>query len=194
MINEVLNKKSDPDLYKEFLLGNRDAFNLLMIRHRKALTNFIRYYVKNVEIAEDIAQDSFLYIIINKKYYDFKFSFKTYSYTIAKSRALNYLKREKKTIPLTDIDIDNFVSELNVEDEVINNVDREQIISAIRTLKKDYQIIVYLYYFQNFKYKEISEILNISMSKTKMSLNRAKKNIKKILKEEKKHDDRSRIY
>lgn len=194
MFNEVLNKKSDPDLYKEFLLGNRDAFNLLMIRHRKALTNFIMYYVKNVEIAEDIAQDSFLYIIINKKYYDFKFSFKTYLYTIAKSRALNYLKREKKTIPLTDIDIDNFVSELNVEDEVINNVDREQIISAIRTLKKDYQIIVYLYYFQNFKYKEISEILNISMSKTKMSLNRAKKNIKKILKEEKKHDDRSRIY
>ena len=194
MIKESINEQSDSDLYKQFLLGDREAFNLLMIRHRQSLTNFIMYYVRKIEIAEDIAQDSFLYIIINKKDYDFKFSFKTYLYTIAKSRALNYLKREKKQISLNDIDIDNFVSELNVEDEVINNVNRKQILSTIKKLKKDYQIIIFLYYFQNFKYKEISEILNISMSKTKMSLNRAKKNIKKILKEEGKYDDKSRIY
>ena len=194
MIKESINEQSDADLYKQFLLGDREAFNLLMIRHRQSLTNFIMYYVRKIEIAEDIAQDSFLYIIINKKDYDFKFSFKTYLYTIAKSRALNYLKREKKQISLNDIDIDNFVSELNVEDEVINNVNRKQILSTIKKLKKDYQIIIFLYYFQNFKYKEISEILNISMSKTKMSLNRAKKNIKKILKEEGKYDDKSRIY
>ena len=194
MIKESINEQSDADLYKQFLLGDREAFNLLMIRHRQSLTNFIMYYVRKIEIAEDIAQDSFLYIIINKKDYDFKFSFKTYLYTIAKSRALNYLKREKKQISLNDIDVDNFVSELNVEDEVINNVNRKQILSTIKKLKKDYQIIIFLYYFQNFKYKEISEILNISMSKTKMSLNRAKKNIKKILKEEGKYDDKSRIY
>ena len=45
-----------------------------------------RAYVKNIEIAEDIAQDSFMYMIINKVEYDFKYSFKTYLYTIAKSR------------------------------------------------------------------------------------------------------------
>ena len=100
MYKDEINLQSDSKLYKEFLKGEQNAFNLLMIRHRKALTNFLMYYVKNIEIAEDIAQDSFLYIIINKNYYNFKFSFRAYLYTIAKSRALNYLKKEKKKISL----------------------------------------------------------------------------------------------
>ena len=82
--NDLVNEKSDIELYKLFLEGDNEAFNTLIIRHRKKLTNFIIAYVKNIEIAEDIAQDSFLYMIINKVEYDFKYSFKTYLYTIAK--------------------------------------------------------------------------------------------------------------
>ena len=74
---ETTNGKSDIELYKLFLKGDNDAFNYLIIKHRKMLTNFIMTYVKNIEIAEDIAQDSFMYMIINKVEYDFKYSFKT---------------------------------------------------------------------------------------------------------------------
>lgn len=193
MIKETIDIQTDEALYKHFLLGNKDAFNELIIRYRKMLTNFIMYYIKNSYIAEDIAQDSFLYMIINKKEYDFKYSFKTYLYTIAKSRTLNYLKKEKKKVYLNDIDFDNTVAEIDVEDEVISNFDKEKIKYAMKQLKKEYQIIISLYYFQNFKYKEISEILNISLSKTKMCINRAKKHIRKILKEEE-DNDKSRIY
>lgn len=194
MIKEVINTQTDEILYKRFLLGgDKEAFNELIIRHRKILTNFIGYYIKDNDIAEDIAQDSFLYMIINKKDYDFKYSFKTYLYTIAKSRTLNYLKKERKKIYLNDIDFENMISEINVEDEVVNNYDKEKIRDAIKQLKKEYQIIISLYYFHSFKYKEISEIMNISMSKTKMSINRAKKYIKKLLKEEE-ENDRSRVY
>ena len=96
MIKETIDKQTDEALYKDFLLGNKEAFNELIIRYRKLLTDFIMYYIKNNDIAEDIAQDSFLYMIINKKEYDFKYSFKTYLYTIAKSRTLNYLKKRKE--------------------------------------------------------------------------------------------------
>ena len=194
MIKKEINTQTDEILYKRFLIGgDKEAFNELIIKHRKPLTNFIRYYIKDKDIAEDIAQDSFLYMIINKKDYDFKYSFKTYLYTIAKSRTLNYLKKEKKKIYLNDIDLENMVAEINVEDEVVNNYDKEKIRDAIKQLKKEFQIIIALYYFQGFKYKEISEIMNISMSKTKMAINRAKKYIKKILKEGE-ENDRSRVY
>lgn len=194
MIKEEINTQTDEILYKRFLIGgDKEAFNELIIKHRKTLTNFIGYYIKDNDIAEDIAQDSFLYMIINKKDYDFKYSFKTYLYTIAKSRTLNYLKKEKKKIYLNDIDLENMVAEINIEDEVVNNYDKEKIRDAIKQLKKEFQIIIALYYFQGFKYKEISEIMNISMSKTKMVINRAKKYIKKILKEGE-ENDRSRVY
>ena len=68
-ICESLKSKSDIELYKLFLEGNNDAFNFLIIKHRKMLTNFIKAYVKDTETAEDIAQDSFMYMIVNKVEY-----------------------------------------------------------------------------------------------------------------------------
>lgn len=186
---ESTDRKSDIELYKLFLNGDKEAFNQLIIRHRKMLTNFIMTYVKDIEIAEDIAQDSFMYMIINKVEYDFKFSFKTYLYTIAKSRALNYLKKAKRTIYVEDV-IDNYVNlEANIECEFIVKENYNALIKTIKKLKKDQQIVIYLYYFQGFKYKEICKILNQSMSKTKMSIHRAKKLLEKFLKEDDNYDE-----
>ena len=40
--NDLVNEKSDIELYKLFLEGDNEAFNTLIIRHRKKLTNFIK--------------------------------------------------------------------------------------------------------------------------------------------------------
>jgi len=186
---ETTNGKSDIELYKLFLKGDNDAFNYLIIKHRKMLTNFIMTYVKNIEIAEDIAQDSFMYMIINKVEYDFKYSFKTYLYTIAKSRALNYLKREKRTIYVEDAILNNVNLEGNIENEFIIKENYNALIKTIKKLKNEYQIVIYLYYFQGFKYKEICKILNQSMPKTKMAIHRAKKLLEKFVKEDNNYDE-----
>ena len=93
-----LDEKSDQELYLAFLKNDNEAFTTLVKKYRKVLISFIIKYVKNIEIAEDLAQDTFVYMLINKKEYDFKYTFKTYLYTIAKSRAINYLKKEKRKI------------------------------------------------------------------------------------------------
>ena len=98
----MINEKTDVELYREFLLGNKEAFEEIVVRYKDKLIYFIARYVKTIEIAEDLAQDTFVYILVNKKEYDFKYSLKTYLYTIAKCRAWNYLKREKRIIRLTD--------------------------------------------------------------------------------------------
>lgn len=186
---EAINQKSDIELYKLFLKGDNEAFNKLIIKHRKMLTSFIMAYVKDIEIAEDIAQDSFMYMIINKVEYDFKYSFKTYLYTIAKSRALNYLKKSKRTINIEDVINNNVNLEVNIENEFIIKENYDALIKTIKKLKKKYQIVIYLYYFQGFKYQEICKILNQSMSKTKMAIHRAKKLLKKYLKEDNNYDE-----
>ena len=78
--------KEDKILYKEFLDGNKKSFDELILKHRNNLIFFITRYVKNIEIAEDIFQDVALYILENKDYYNFDYSFKTYLYMIAKSK------------------------------------------------------------------------------------------------------------
>ena len=95
--------KSDQELYLLFLKNDNEAFNMLVKKYRKSLISFIIKYVKNIEIAEDLAQDAFVYMLINKKEYDFKYTFKTYLYTIAKSRAINYLKKKKRKLYLMNL-------------------------------------------------------------------------------------------
>ena len=170
-----IENQSDIKLYRDFLNGNNEAFNTLIIKYRKQLVLFIMKYVRSLEVAEDIAQDSFLYMIVNKVDYDFKYSFKTYIYTIAKSRTMNYLKNNSKVIFMSDTPQDNYNKSVDIEEEYIRKEKNENLQKAIRKLQKEYQVVIYLYDFQGFKYKEISEILNQSMSKTKMMIHRAKK-------------------
>ena len=181
-----IDKQSDIELYQKFLNGDNEAFNTLIIRYRKQLVFFVMKYVRSLEIAEDIVQDSFVYMIVNKVNYDFKYSFRTYIYTIAKSRTLNFLKSTSKVVFVTDVLENNYYNEsIDIEEEYIKKEKNENLQKAIKKLKKEYQVVIYLYDFQGFKYKEISEILNQSMSKTKMMIHRAKKRLEKILKEEK---------
>ena len=180
-----IDKQSDIELYQKFLNGNNEAFNELIIKYRKQLVFFVMKYVRNMEVAEDIVQDSFVYMIINKINYDFKYSFRTYIYTIAKSRTINYLKKNSKVIFISDVVEENYYNEnIDIEEEYIRQEKKETLQKAIKNLKIEYQVIIYLYEFQGFKYKEISEILNQSMSKTKMMIHRAKKSLEKIIKEE----------
>jgi len=62
--------KTDEELYTDFLNGNKQAFEELVIKYRKNLTYFISRYTKDIDNAEDLAQDVFIYILTNKNYYN----------------------------------------------------------------------------------------------------------------------------
>ncbi len=175
-------KSDDVELYNQFLHGNNDAFNWLIKKYHVSLVKFVLNYVKNIDDAEDLAQDTFVYILMNKKEYDFKYSFKTYLYTIAKSRALNYIKRKKKEV-LIDDNIEIFDIDESVEQKLEIKENQDLILKAIHNLKEEYQRALYLYYFDDLKYKDISKILNISMSKTKTIIRRARIQLERELKE-----------
>ncbi len=181
--------KSDQELYLLFLKNDNEAFNMLVKKYRKSLISFIIKYVKNIEIAEDLAQDAFVYMLINKKEYDFKYTFKTYLYTIAKSRAINYLKKEKKKIIFDESymlnnDIESFEETLDAT--LIRKEKYELLYKNLKNLKQDYKLAIYLADFQGFKYEEISRILNKTLPQTKMLIHRARKALKKLLKKEEK--------
>ena len=92
-----MQEKTDKELYKEFLLGNNESFEEIVKRHKNSIIYFIQRYTKSIDIAEDLAQDVFLYVLIHKKNYRFEYSLKTYLYTIAKSKALNTFSSSSST-------------------------------------------------------------------------------------------------
>ena len=176
-----MEEKTDKQLYKEFLLGDKNSFEKIVIRHKDSIIYFIYRYVKSIDIAEDIAQDVFLYMLINKRKYKFEYSLKTYLYTIAKSKALNYIKREKRIIGLDEMQFED-IDEL--EEKVFRDEKAENLKKCIKKLKIDYQNAIYLADIEELNYKEIGHILKKTESSVKVLIHRARKTLEKIVKEE----------
>lgn len=175
--------ETDVKLYKEFLMGKQTSFDELMNKYRNNLICFIQGYVKNIDIAEDLAQDVFVYILINKKEYDFKYSMKTYLYTIARSRALNYLKREKRIISLEE-NINYFENEKSInqiENLIVTWDNKKQILSAIKKLNENQQRMIFLADIEELSYKDICMITGQTIPQIKMTIHRARKKLKEIL-------------
>lgn len=176
--------KEDIILYNNFLNGNNEAFNKIISNYRIKLINFIFTYVKNKEIAEDLAQDTFVYLLINRRGYDFKYSLKSYLYTIAKCRALNYLRKEKKIINLDESYMENIVDSISVEDNLIKEENKRTILNAIQKLKPQYRQAIFLRDIEELKYIDISRILNKNTPQIKVLIHRARKSLEKILRGE----------
>ena len=176
-----MEERTDKQLYKEFLLGNKNSFEEIVIRNKDNIIYFIQKYVKSIDIAEDLAQDVFVYILINKRSYKFEYSLKTYLYTIAKSKALNYIKREKRIVKLDEMQLEDLEE---LEDKIFKREKAENLKKCIKKLKIEYQNAIYLADIEQLSYKEISHILKKTESSVKVLIHRARKTLEKIIKEE----------
>jgi len=177
-------EKTDIEIYKMFLLGNQEAFSELVKRYQQKIIYFTLRYVKDIEIAEDLAQDTFVYILVNKKEYDFKYSLKTYLYTIAKCRALNYLKKQKRIVSMQDeyLEVSNGINEL--EEFILKEEEKRKLMSSVKKLIPQYQSAIYLKDIEGLSYKEIAKILNKNMAQVKVLIHRARKSLEKTMKKE----------
>jgi RNA polymerase sigma-70 factor (ECF subfamily) len=129
-------EENDEKLYLDFLHGNQKSFEKIVDKYAENLIYFLFKYVKNIEIAKELSQDVFLYLLVNKEKFRFECSLKTYLYIIAKSRALNYLKKEKNIISFNDV---NYIEESidDLEDIVFENIRDSKLRKAIDKLKPE---------------------------------------------------------
>lgn len=179
-----MEEKTDVVLYNSFLKGDNEAFDEIINRYRKNLILFINKYVHDLEISEDLAQDTFVYVLVNRKEYDFKYSLKTYLYTIAKCRASNYIRNQKRIVKFDEAYIKNEEEPEQVEDNLLRKEKNLKVQEALKKLKLEYQSVIFLKDIEEFSYKEICKILDKNMSQVKVLIHRARKSLAKILRKE----------
>lgn len=177
-----MEEKTDKQLYQEFLNGSQESFEAIVIKHKDRMIYFLQRYIKNIEIAEDLAQDVFVYVLIHRTNYDFQYSLKTYLYTIAKSKALNYIKREKRIVHI--VEEERICEEEELEEKAFQNEKKRNLIQDIKKLKEEYQSAIYLADIEELSYKEIGNILQKNNSQVKVLIHRARKALTKIVREE----------
>ena len=177
--------EEDKRLYGEFLDGNHQSFEKLVMKYKNNLIYFIFKYVKSQEVAEDIFQDIVVYLLDKKELYDFRYSFKTFIYTIAKSRALNYIKFEKRKAENTQNEENVYIEGKLLEEIIFSKERQEKIVNVINKMSEEYQMVVYLSIIEGFSYVEVAKIMNKTVGQIKNLLHRARVKLRKLLIEEK---------
>lgn len=178
--------EEDKTKYKKFLQGDNQSLEELMKKYQTNLLFFITRYVKNKEIAEDIYQDVIIYFLENKEKYDFKYSFKTYLYTIAKSRTLNYLKKNKQENCVEIYENQKEIPEEQWLEEAILTKERQaKIRKVIQKMKPDYQLVIYLTQIEGLSYQETAKIMEKTEKQIKNLAFNSKKKLRTLLISEK---------
>ena len=164
-----------------FQNGDEFAYIELVNRYRDKLNNFIYYFLGDVEIAEDIVQDTMIKLYQKKHYYKEIAKFSTWIYTIAKNLANSELRKRKrrKTFTLSELSKDktNYdIVDMNakVEKDIESEYDLKKIKFAINNLSTSSRAVIILRDIEKLSYSQISSIIDVPIGTVKSRINRAR--------------------
>jgi len=171
--------------YRRFLDGDDSAFGEVIDLYRESLIFFINRTVSNLSVAEDIAADSFAELIIHKNRFNFKSSLKTYLFTIARNKAVSYVRHSSRFV-LCDIDDCTELSDeyASFEREIEKNEQKAMVNTALSALKDDYRVALHLVYFEELSYAEAAKVMKKSTKQVENLLYRARIALKTELEKE----------
>ena len=170
--------------YRRFLDGDEDAFDEILKEYRNGLIFFINRYVQNADVAEDIAIDVFVQLLVHRHRYNFKTSLKTYLYMMGRSRALDYLRRKKRFRMVELSEAEAEIADESLERTVIDNERKQLVNEAVWKLPDEMRVAVHLVYFENLTYEEAAKVMKKNRKQVDNLLYRAKGMLREIIGEE----------
>lgn len=180
----------DSRLARKVQKGDRQAFEVLLARYERPIFSFTCHFFQDRALSEDLTQETFLraYRFIGSFRPREKFS--SWLFSIAKNLCIDELRRRKKgtTVDIDGVDPDALVSDSHVgNNPLVASVMAQQgeiLRKAVARLPEKYRTSIILFYFNELSYEEISEVMQVSLSNTKILLFRGKKMLLDLYREE----------
>ncbi len=160
--------------------GDRRAQYRLYKLYSRAMYNICTRMVGNKIDAEDILQESFIKVFNNLESYRSESTFGSWLKTIVINSCINFLKRKKLLL----VDAENSgIDEIQEENEEKLEIVPETLQKTIKELPEGARVIFNLFAMEDYKHKEIAEMLNISESTSKSQYQRARSMMQEKLKQ-----------
>ncbi len=171
--------------YRRFLSGDDSAFEEIMQELFCGLVFFINGFVHDPHTAEDIAIDAFSDLVVHRHRYNFRVSLKTYLYMVGRSRALDHLRR-RKVLRFTELSEARHLSDDSaaLEELVLADDRQRRVNTALERLPEEMAAAVRLVYFEEMTYTEAAKVMGKKSKQVDNLLQRAKKELHRILGEE----------
>ena len=164
---KVSNKEIDLGLVKRAKSGDYQAFDLLVLKYQSRLISTAFKFVKDLQIAEDIVQDSFIKAFKALESFREDSSFYTWIYRITVNTSKNFLVSKKRKSELLNSDLSE---EASYEIEPIETYSPEDLLQAtqlkkvitetIDQLGEDTRTALTLREMDGLSYEEIADVVN----------------------------------
>ena len=186
-------KLQEPPLTDEELLvryrdtGDRELFARLVRQYERELYSYLRRYLGDAELAEDVFQATFLQVHLKCDQFQEGRRFRPWLYTIATNQAIDARRRNKRHVAVS---LDRAGGTENGEElgrlidllessecDPLDRLDvfeqREQIRQTLDELPESMHTVINLVYYQGLKYREAAEILAVPLGTVKSRLHAA---------------------
>jgi RNA polymerase sigma-70 factor (ECF subfamily) len=178
---------SDEQLLDRFRRGQPRAFAQLVHRYERELYGYLRRYLGDSSLAEDVFQNTFLQVYLKSGQFESGRSVRPWLYTIATHQAIDALRRhgrhqavsldESRNAPGDD-ELTTLMDLLETRgpgplEEASAGERREQVRSSVDELPDFLRHVLILAYYQGLKYREIATILGIPVGTVKSRLHAA---------------------
>ena len=160
---------------RRYIDGEQAALSQLINRFRDPLIRFLFNYLKNEAEAEDIAAEVLAELALHPERYRGTVTLKTYLFMLAKSRALNRMRRRsfRLTIGLDDAPTLTDCAD-TPEEHLLRSERQKEVRAALRRIKDDYRTVLHLIYVEELSYEEAGHVLGKSRKQIENLVYRAK--------------------
>ncbi|NOX09456.1 MAG: RNA polymerase sigma factor RpoE [Gammaproteobacteria bacterium] len=177
---------SDQMLVEQVQQGNKQAFDMLVLKYQNRIVQLVMRYVHNHSDALDVTQDAFIKAYKALPGFRGDSAFYTWLYRIAINTAKNHLLARKRRPPAGDIDVNDAEfyegasalydistpENIMLEDEVA-----EVIGKAIEGLSEELRTAISLREFEGLSYEEIAETMDCPVGTVRSRIFRARNEI-----------------
>lgn len=189
MINDVktgIDNDNDKELLRRFCAGDENAFKELVEENKDGLYGFIKRFVLQPDIVEDVFQETFLQLYLSRKTFDIDRPLKPWLFTIAANKAKDMLRKRRREnnvsvgvmADASEASIDDIFNSIASNDDTpdeltISAETKENVRNIIASMPDNLREILLLAYFEQFSYKQMSDILSIPIGTVKSRLHSA---------------------
>ncbi len=169
---------TDLELIEEVKNGNRKAYSELVKRHQKVLLRMALRFVKSLDLAEDVVQESFIKAYEKLNLFEGRSSFKSWLFQIAVNTAKNKLRDNKRKT--TDIDTVQMAVSAIAETSLVQAALATQIQEEVDKLPLKQKTALILRVYEDLSFKEISDIMDCPYDTAKANYRHALLKLKEV--------------
>lgn len=167
-----LKSLADYELVEMYSKGNDKAFDELLTRYQSKLYSYIFFIVRNVTLAEDLFQETFMKVIttIRQGSYAESGRFGAWLTRIAHNLIIDYFRQDKgdNVISNDETEVDLFNDADLSDDDVETKLVNAQVLSDVRrlvgALPRPQREVVYMRFYQDLSFREIADVTGVSIN------------------------------